>query len=381
MSKIKTLINSFRAFDLFGIPVQCYFEKKAKYKSIFGASMSFGIMTIAFYFLIKQFTSWMYIEVSTTISSSENYSSSQLLNENRSIEYILDHKNYQIYFIVRTSSDYSPKLNYKQLSKYFSINYVFWDGYDESEMEAEDCNVRENNEFLDLPYDKEDIPENKTNPNRMCVKNPIKMGLLADLANSIVHIPKLMFRISRCQNSTENNFSCASINEIKDMVNHIVIQASIPKTIYNFKNQTSPIKRTYNYDYYSLDWKLVKTIATEVNPTLLYKDNGLFNDDYALDGINYNPEHTTIDFNTRFDDDTLLFEYDLSVSFRVDNYYIRNQKLNDIIGSLGGIINVLISLGGILCIQFNRFLFLYNLIRSAFKFNIEKKQNVKISSR
>lgn len=161
------------------------------------------------------------------------------------------------------------------------------------------------------------------------------------------------------------------------MRKYITIQASIPKTIYDFKNQTNPIKRMYIYENYGLDLVLKKTISNEINPTFLYQDWGLFNDDYRLDSINFNHGKQSLDFNTKNAEDNVLFEYKIYNSFQIDKYYIRNRKLNDIVSSFGGMFNVLHNLGDLLCTNINRILFMNSLINLAFRFNHNKKKKKK----
>lgn len=378
-------LNILKFLDIFGIPIQLNFKQKIKYKSNFGALISLLVFAASFYFLIKLLLDWFQADVSTTINSSENFSVAGLLTNNITIEYTLDYKNYAIYFGIWATLPDLTELSYKELEKYFTIEYKYSEtgyGLSQSSIESIDCNVREQNEFLNLDYDREEIPENMTNPWRMCVKNPLKMGLIPDQESSTVYNPTLYLQIRECRNSTKNNNFCASIEEIREMIKYISVQASIPKTIYDFKNQSKPIKRLYRYETYSLDFGLKKYIANEINPTYLYKDFGLFNDDYRLDSINFNSGQETIDFKLKNEEDSVLFEYGIIIAYQTDKYYLRNQKLNDIIGSFGGMINVLYTIGSILCIYINRILFTNSLINMAFKIDYDPIQNSrKISSK
>ena len=366
----KCFLKHFKSLDVFSVPVQLHFKRKSNFKSTFGALVSLIIFGLALFFLIKTMMAWFSIQVSTTIYSSENHSFISLLNENRSIEYTFDNTNYGLYFAVYATLPDSTVLSYKNLANYFQIDYLYsFTSYDRDlkHIDSKDCNYRESNEFLQLNYDKETLPANSSNEWRMCVKNDIKMGLFSDLESNSVFIPTLNLQIKPCKNSSESS-NCENVENIEEMIKYITIQASIPKTNYDFKNQSSIIKRNYKNEYYKLDRSLKKLIYFEINPTFLYKDYGFFTDDYILDSINFNPGQQTIDLNSKNEEDNILFMYTLYISTQSDKYYIRNQKLNDIIGILGGLISILLSIGSFLCININKLLFFNSLMNFAFIF-------------
>ena len=249
MSYLNKILNQFKFLDIFGINVQLNYKQKIKYRSNFGAFLSLLVLAVSFYFLIKQFLDWFQVNVSTTVNSSESFSVSKLLNDNLSIEYTLDQKNYAIYFAIYASFPNEDDRNYKELDKYFTIEYLYSERGDVStqkSIESIDCNVRAQNEFLNLYYDTDEIPENMTNPWRMCVKNTLRMGLFPNQELNDLYTPTLNLQIRECRNSTKNNNFCASVNDIKEMMKYVTVQATIPKTIYDFKNQSQPIQQMYN---------------------------------------------------------------------------------------------------------------------------------------
>lgn len=367
----------FKFLDLFSIPIELNYNRNHKYKSIFGGLVSIFVYTAAFYFLTKQYISWSNINVSTTITSSEIFSVPSLLNANQSVEYTFDHKNYGAYFAMWAKLPNGTDLIYTDLQSYFTIEYKYsFTGLvlDQKNLDFENCNTREMNDYFYIDYDEKTVPINETLPWSICIKDPLKMGLFADPENSMIYEPKIYMQIKQCINSSANNNSCANIEEIREMKKYVIVQASLPSTIYDFKNQTNSIKRFVKGDYYSLDLGLQKIISIELNPTFLYKDWGLFNDDYILDSINFNPGKQSLDFTTKDENDNLLLEYQIALSYQTDKYYIRNQKLDDIIGSVGGMISVLYSLGSFFCIRTNSLLLMNSLINSTFRFNVNSKK-------
>lgn len=79
----------------------------------------------------------------------------------------------------------------------------------------------------------------------------------------------------KCENSTENNNSCASDLEIEDILKYIQVQATVPKSVYDFNNLKNPRKRTYDYQYYHLDFSLLKWYSGTLIPVYLETDHGI----------------------------------------------------------------------------------------------------------
>lgn len=383
MRKLKRFSSKLKLVDLFGRPIQLSISEKEKYQTIFGAMISLAMISISVYFSISLVISWLKIDNPTTIYSTENYSVSSLLNENKSIEYIFDNKNFYIYFAVYAVLPNKTELNYQDLERYFNIEYRYAPNLDDiitTKLISETCYTRIQKDFLNLEYDEEEVLPTQQNSFQMCVQNPFAMGIYAKIEYQGTWAPALNFQISQCKNNTENSNFCASLEEIKNMSKYVVVQASIPKTIYDFKNTSNPIKRMYKYEYYSLDWDFQMKFLNELNPTFLYTDYGLFNDDYRFHSLNFNPEKPTLNLNMKNNDSEIMFQYRFIVSFQTDKYYIRNLKLNDIIGSLGGIMSILYTIGGFLCISYNRFYLDHTLINSAFRFeNFPKTKKSRIS--
>ena len=209
MPRAKDFIKLFQSLDLFSIPIELNFNKKNRFQSKFGAFVSLFIIAASLYFSIKQLVGWFKLEVPTTISASDNISTAMLINENRSIEYTLDYKNYGVYFVMWAIFPNYTQLSYRELKNYFTLDLSFTSDYElPSTIEYEDCHLRKTYEYLNLDY--ENIPENRTGSWSVCVKNPLKLGLITNQTKSIVYIPSFYFEVRQCKNSTLNNNSCAS---------------------------------------------------------------------------------------------------------------------------------------------------------------------------
>ena len=361
----KKLLLAFKFLDMFGIPIHLYYNEKRKYKSYIGALVSLLILIFSFYLFVSVLIGWARIENSTTVYSTENYSVQTLLNQNRSIEYVFDKDNFYIYFSIYAPLSNGTDLTLKELSRYIDFQLLYTkDQLTYISLDYEECNVRQSNKFLMLDYDEKLVAENETNPWRICIKHPFLMGIITDLDGQRTISPTLISRIGLCHNTSDFQ-NCASENEIKEMIKNIVVQLSLPRTIYDFKNKTNPIKRMYKYEEYSLDLYLKKSISCDLNPTFLYKDFGLFSENYHFDSLNFNPTQQIIDITSK-NEDAIIFEYEITISYQTETFYVKNQKLNEVLGSFGGIISILCSVGNLLCFYVNNRLYSKSLLKKAF---------------
>ena len=263
--------------------------------------------------------SWMNMEISTAVKTTENNVALDLLKANKSIEYNLTHDNYYIFFSVYAFLPDFTVLNYQDLQKYFTIEY-FYTYKDEPEvkLETENCKANAISKFLDSENDGGFLEDKIWS---ICIKDPLKMGFVSDSAKQTYYVPILKFRVKSCSNTTvsfdpitqtmkvtNNSLECASTEKIKEMMNYVMVQASIPNTIYDFKNLTRPIQRIYKDQYFNLDWNLKKMFITEISPNYLYKDVGLFTDNYNLDSLNFNPSSFMTDISWKGDQMGYLYE-------------------------------------------------------------------------
>lgn len=372
----KTYPSYFKYADIFGVPIELYFHGSRRYRSYSSALISTFIIAFSLYLLCLQLIGWNNIDNSTTIYSTENFSVTSLLTENRSIEYTLNSENYNIYFAVWATLPNGNELNYIDLAKYFQIQYKYSPTGDEVNavnIESESCNTLTQNNFLGLAYN-DSIKPNDVNEFQMCIKSPFKMGLMGDLASQSVFSPSILFEISKCSNETAiKKYSCASDEEIQQIIKYVHVQASIPKTIFDFKNKTFPIKRIYKYEDYSLDLNLIKRMANEIDPTFLYKDCGYLFDNYILDSLNFNPNQPTININTKDSDSNVLFQYDITSSYQIEKLYVKNQKLNEMLGSYGGMINLLYTICNFICYYINSYFLSKSLLKIAFQLDGQPK--------
>ena len=110
-------------------------------------------------------------------------------------------------------------------------------------------------------------------------------------------------------------------------------------------------------------------------PVFLETDRGLFQEDYVLDSVDFNAEKITSESMMRSSTDSILLEYALQFGTSQQFYYRKNSKIYQILGNLGGIINLLLLIGGVICKSYNSLVLKYELINQSFE-NLEEKEKV-----
>ena len=102
--------------------------------------------------------------------------------------------------------------------------------------------------FLGLDQSKIDQDVGKTSKYRICIKDNYKMGVFPNVNREIVYQPKVYFSLFQCCNST-NNKSCAPQKAIDEVIKYSTVQATVPTTIFDFKNPKKTQKNVYDYRY------------------------------------------------------------------------------------------------------------------------------------
>ena len=206
---------------------------------------------------------------------------------------------------------------------------------------------------------------NKTSDWTVCVNTAYPMGLYVDEVQMIVNQSVISYTVSKCRNSTENNNFCASEDEINDIMKYVLVQASIPKSVFDFNNPINPRKRTYQYQLYHLDTGLMKYLTGQLSPIFLKTDHGLISDDYSLDSVDFNLENLASEAMFRKNENTVL-KYDLVFGCMRQTYYRKNQKIYVFLANFGGVVNLIFIVGKLLCQFYNNFVLKHHLINMAF---------------
>lgn len=374
---IQNLKQACKFFDLYGQNVNLFIDKKSKLYTTFSGLISIAVIGLIIYTFTGFITSWLNKEKMTLIPSSISYSTIELLTINQNYEYEFNFKNYYIYWVITAILPDGTAFNTQDLKSYFSYNVTYTSELNLiQELPTEPCIVSQQDEFLGLGEAKIRSDQGKTAPNRICIKNGIKMGLFPDASVNSIRRPGFYFSVYPCSNSTKNNNSCAPQEKINDMIQYTYVQTSMPTTVYDFNNVKRPQKNIYDYRYTFLDKTMMKYYMNQVTTYLLYSDDGLVSEDYKLQATNFNP-NVNYDPNIR-NPDNPLFKSEFYVSMNFQIYFLKNLKLNELAGNLGGLVNAIFLLGKVFCLSYNSLYLRFKIINSTFSLTQFKRRKSEV---
>lgn len=371
MDFLHKLESFFLKFDFFGRKVEFYLGNKTAVRSRVGAFVSLVIIIAAIMALSNNFNGWINNENLQIISSSHSFNTQTLLLNNQSFSYEFNHKNFYIQFMAAAQIENGSIIPLEKLDRYFSQYFLFWDEQGVNYIEYENCQNNKTNEFLMI----DGTTESRASEWKYCLKyeNPLNMGLFPNISKQLIFNPNLIYAIFQCKNSTSNNNSCATLDEIENMSNNIVININTPNSMYDFKNNENPRKHTYELKSYHLDFRMTKIYEGRMKPIYLYTDKGILNEDFHLDSVDYNVDSVDYEANIRDSNKSpLLFEFYLNFGMKKDIYYRRNEKFTNILAKIGGILNISFIFGKIICSAYNLIVLKHKLINVSFS-NLDQK--------
>ena len=271
---MRTMHSTLRSIDVFGYTVQLSINDDTKVKSKFGGFITLVIFCYSLYFFIDSLQSWFNNHDFQIIPSRKTFSLNEIYQKNQSILYDLDYNNYNIYFIMMGLANDGSGIVFEDLKRYLNQEIIYndLDGIDQN-LPITHCLIQRQQIFLQQTVL---AASNATSPFSICLNQSLKMGLVANVSN-LVNAPTLKYRIKLCQNSTNNNNSCASNDEIVKMLKNIQVHVRIPEAQFDFTDDNSPRKRAYDYQVYHLDSSLSKYFLGYLMPIFLKTDKGLFN--------------------------------------------------------------------------------------------------------
>ena len=236
---LRSLEKLFIGIDIYGHRVDLYIDSNSLVKSRFGAFISLFVLVFCFYNFVNNFSDWLKGANLATISSAQTLDGRDLLTSNTSSSYGFDYSNFNIYFAVYAKSLNDGSLKtYQHLERYFYQNIRYVDEHNHvSDLEYEKCQNRNINAFLLKDYDPND---NRTSPALICLPSQMRlnMGIFPGIGG--IAFPNIIYELKKCENSTENNFTCASDDEIEMMLYNTKVQISHPKSIFDFKKYDNP---------------------------------------------------------------------------------------------------------------------------------------------
>lgn len=352
--------------DMFGYRIQLSLQKKKFVTSKFGATLSLLILATCAYFFYLFIIEWSNNSKLQTVPSFRSTSVPQILSQNLSSFYELDYSNFNIYFALLSASVDNPTVpfNYQQLKRYLTQK-VF---VGQQAIDLEPCDQGKLDTFLLSSDSQIKSDENKTSNYSLCLKNGFKLGFQANHSIGGVFNPTLRYFVSKCQNSTDNNFSCASDSDIIEILTSAHVQISVPRSIYDFTDSKMPRKRIYDNQIYVFDNSVSKLYLGSLIPTQVQTDIGFFFKEVSqIDSTDFNLDGSMQYQTTIRGVNQPLLQYNLQIGFNTQTYYRTNVKFLEMLANLGGTLNILMVMGRIICLTYNAHVSRFKLINYSFE--------------
>ena len=361
------MLSTLKSFDLFGVPVNFFINGNTKLKSPLSACLSLSTIMCILAISILIIIDWVRNTNPRIIPSAQNYSITELLSKNLTISHTFTHENYYAYFSPYIQLPDGTKIGRDNITNYFDFWYDFLDQNQKlSTIESVKCSVEEMDRFLLLDDQTIKNDAGKISLWGVCIKNPLQMGLFPYPTIRAVNRTQITFKLGPCKNSSQNNHHCKPITEIYDMAKYVKIQAAIPQTFFDFKPGNQMRKRGYNYELLGIDKSVTRTYTNFLLPTTVMTDFGLLYEDYKEAFTDFNFGLETFDQILRTEQNDLMFTYGVYLAYNSDVYFRQNQRLNDVAGSIGGIINIILLIAKLIGVAYNSFYLNYLLVSTSF---------------
>ena len=350
-------VNILKKIDIFGFDFPLRYKQETEYNTKCG--IFFSIISIIFIILLSfkyiqhlnsnnnfsLVTNYIYSEESFEIDISNIPIMLSLFSINNNIKLDETYATFQIDLNV-----YTPKKN--------DLGYLILDKTSYP-LEIEECTINSFGSFKDLF-------SNYIYLKNICLKlnQNIKIkGRFYDLINGFTTLEIHLFK---CVNSTQNNNHCKSPNEINEkLINSYISSFYISYNINHFNYNNPVYNNLYSHSFYvSLDY--IKRYIYFFSKDKYISDNGKFfntYNEYSL--IQYN--HIQFDIIQKKEQsyypENLLLEI-ISTCHDFQTEYNRTYiKIQDFIGMIGGIIDIV-------CIFFK--IISYNFVKKSFILDIGK---------
>ena len=181
----------------------------------------------------------------------------------------------------------------------------------------------------------------KTYPYSLCLSNPrFEIGGVAGDAL----LSTLEISLIKCNNLTSNN-TCKNQTEIDNYFVSKKIAYLISDNLFATSDYEAPIIPKINVQYYNLDSRISKKQRLIIQQVNIVSDDGLYSStNSSINSWKIGDLENDFDLNSQIN----LFDITLFSTKKVTNIKRTYMKIQEALSSLGGIVNVLISVGFIL---------------------------------
>ena len=163
-----------------------------------------------------------------------------------------------------------------------------------------------------------------------------------------------------------------SEEEILNISRGTVIQITIPNSLFDFTRPLMPRKRNYDSQIQYIQYGVHQKMLSHIYPIYVKTDHGLISEDYQINSLDFNVDRTEIKNYMRESEDDCFFDFSIQMAYLQQTYYRKNIKIKDIISSLGGILNILVLLGNMICNKYNSNIYMKRFIEKSFPKQTQK---------
>ena len=187
----------------------------------------------------------------------------------------------------------------------------------------------------------------------------------------------IRIRIYPCVNSSENNFSCKSQEEIDHFMSSGYFSIILKDIGLNTANYSIPVIPTLQDLYTTIDKRIYKNYILNLGVTEIHTDIGLFQEDIKTQKyLQFRKEMETFTF--RNEEEYYQGKSVIIAQLKLDdniNVQTRSYiKIPEIFSTIGGYMQLMNTAFLLLTIIVNKFNLELKIINSIFKFNLKKKK-------
>ena len=150
--------------------------------------------------------------------------------------------------------------------------------------------------------------------------------------------------VRTCENSSDSNITCKSIDSIFDFMKDKYIDVYITDHNIDSSNYLRPLSRNLKIQFQELDLNLMKSMNLFLKNTIIETDDGFFFESlhyiytFMLDNIQ-------TDVMTKYQSNNMIYQINIYSSDLQKNVFRNYQKIQTLLAQLGGICNFLFFLG------------------------------------
>ena len=364
---MKNKINYYLNFDMYGKATCFYFKNHDRVNSIFGTFLTI-VYIIAFLILLIFYIIQTIQRKNLTVHDSTHYGQEMPLIELNSANFYfafgLEDPQTSNRFI--DDSIYTPKIVFVDKAK---VNNELVTVYQKT-LDYERCDVSKFGDNYQHLFIEGELS------NSYCLKD-FNYNLTFAGGYKYERFSYIRIRIYPCVNSSENNNSCKSQDEIDYYMSSGYFSIILKDIGLNPSNYEVPLVPTLQDLYATIDKKIYKNYILNLGVTEIHTDKGLFSEEIDVKKyLQFRKEFQTFTF--RDEEEYYKGKSVIIVQFKLDdNIIVQTRsytKLPEIFSIIGGYMQLMNTVFWLLSLIINKFNLELKILNSIFKVNYKKKK-------